>query len=143
MNNVEKILDVIGLKVGEKFKFKHSNSLILSDEVYFDENLILRFTINECVSGAISKVLSGNVKITKLPQLTDNDKEILEFYSKRGYKWFIEDANEEQWAFKNKPFKNDDMKFWNTDSEEIDSNELIDKLSFISWNDADPYYYEG
>ena len=139
MNNTEKILDIIGLKVGEVFRIS-----TVKESYYFDCKLNLYNEKHETqLPITARRILNGDCEITKIPQLTDNDKEILAFYSKRGYKWFVEDANEEQWAFKNKPFKNDDMGFWNTDSEEIDSNELVDKLSFIFWEDAEPYYYEG
>ena len=99
MTNTEKILDIIGLKVGEKFKTSQNNKIYR-----FDKNLELRYGEDEYSDYAL-EILNGSIKITKLPIITDNDKEILNFYSKRGYSWFACDKQNSMWAYSEKPEK--------------------------------------
>ena len=131
MTNTEKILDIIGLKVGEKFQTNRSNQIY-----WFNEELELLYGENAYSNRAI-EILNGSLEIIKLPIINDNDKEILNFYAKRGYKWFACDESGEHFAYKTSPLKSEKVFIGEDNYDPL----LPEPLSFLKWED-EPFYWE-
>ena len=132
MSNTEKILEVIGLKVGEKFKVGYSPFTL-----YFDKDLKLCDETGNWI-GMELDVLNGTDSIIKIPTITANDREILNFYAKRGYKWFACDGCDEMWAYSTKPTK-DGYAFFSPTCDKI--IRIVEPLTFLKWGD-EPFYWE-
>jgi hypothetical protein len=54
--------------------------------------------------------------------------------------WFAEDKDGKQCTYTEQPTRDNYKNFWLSDNKSV---RFPDKLSFISWNDTEPFYYEG
>ena len=131
-----KIFDILGVGPGEEFKVSDSNF-----RYSFNHNLGLEF-----YNGAewrdvenidtYRKILNGEMKIIKIPKPTEEDKIVIAYAKLCGCKWVAKDKSGGVCAFTDRPYKEDD--YWNQDEDKF--VELMHNISFLSWEDEEPYY---
>lgn len=150
-NHSEKIFDMLGIEPMEKFKVKtqvNSNTEYDNYIYYFTSDLLCyeRKYSSECKNYIIlPKLLSGSLKIVK--ELTTKDinpspeeQTIIDYCKLCGYKYLAKDKNGKIWAYKEKPVKREEM--WLDLVLDDTITEIEYNLSFLSWNDEEPWVIE-
>lgn len=150
-NHSEEIFNMLGIKPMEKFRVK----TLMQDEqkeydnytYYITSNLLCyeKGYCNECKNYTIlPKLLSGELKIVKdlsikNINLTPEEQTVIDYCKLCGYKYLTKDNNGEVWAYKEKPVKRAGM--W-LDLDHDDTIEIEYNLSFLSWEDEEPWIIE-
>lgn len=152
-NHSKKIFEMLGIEPMEKFRVK----TLMQDEqkeydnyiYYFTSNLLCYekryFTESECKNYCIlPNLLSGSLKIVKdlsikNINLTPEEQTVIDYCKLCGYKYLAKDKIGEIWAYKEKPVKRAEM--W-LDLDHDDTTEIEYNLSFLSWDDEEPWVIE-
>ena len=150
-NYSKKIFEMLGIEPMEKFRVK----TLMQDEQKEYDNYIYYFTSNllcyekgystECKNYCIlPKLLSGSFKIVKdlsikNINLTPEEQTVINYCKLCGYKYLAKDKIGEIWAYKEKPEKTATM--W-LDLDNDDTTEIEYNLSFLSWDDEEPWVIE-
>ena len=150
-NYSKKIFEMLGIEPMEKFRVK----TLMQDEQKEYDNYIYYFTSNllcyekgystECKNYCIlPKLLSGELKIVKELSvknihLTPEEQTVINYCKLCGYKYLAKDKIGEIWAYKEKPEKRATM--W-LDLDNDDTTEIEYNLSFLSWDDEEPWVIE-
>lgn len=130
--------EIFGLEVGEIFEIEFSKG-DSTKGYFFDEKGYLYNRGEQEFNGYIADLLNGDYKIIKLPQYTDEEKEIFKALKVLGFGWIAKDDGGAIWLYSNKPIK---AKFtWNgKNPTRIKIDEAYNILkSFVEWEDVEPF----
>lgn len=144
MNYTKEIFDMLGVTPEEEFRLMRTiHKSPYTGIIYkIDSDLILSYKMNgedswEKSELNIGDILSGRYVITKLILPTEDDIIAIKYAKACGCKYITKDANGDIHAYLEKPTKISEYGYWLTDRVEIKINIPI---SFISWEDDEPYY---
>ena len=85
------------------------------------------------------EILTGRCDIIKIPQPTAEEKLAIDYARACGFKWLAKDKNKTLAAYKEKPQKGTN-EWLNTTNDCYDWIEIYLPISFISWEDEEPFY---
>ena len=133
---IDKVFDILGVKLNECFKIKGSIGLYR-----IDDNLKLNCSAlyNECVdrnssNAIIIDILRGEKVI--IPTPTKKEQLAIDYARALGCKWIAKDKEDLFYAFTEKPHKTRTV--WNVENGEFYVINI--PISFIHWDDEEPYY---
>lgn len=151
-NYSKKIFEMLGIEPMEKFRVK----TLMQDEqkeydgiFYLSSGLVAYY--NDGISckdytdyTVLPKLLSGSFKIikglsTKNIKPTPEEQTVIDYCKLCGYKYLAKDKIGEVWAYKEKPEKRESM--W-LDLNNDAITEIEYNLSFLSWEDEEPWVIE-
>ena len=132
-----KIFDILGVEPDEEFKVSDNNF-----KYRFDHNLGLEFYDGSewhKVENAdmYRKIITGETKIIKIPKPTEEDKIVIAYAKLCGYKYIAKDASGAVHAFRTKPTRRAECPEWDNYGS---YSTLYHDVSFLSWEDEEPYY---
>lgn len=140
MDYTKQIFEMLGVEPEEEFTLGRGYSL----NYFFDKELKLR-VVNRAGAKLVSidyklqDILTGKIKIVKIPHPTAEEQLAIDYARACGCKWIAKDKNKTVAAFKEKPQKWE--KGWiNTTNNLDDWIELYLPISFIHWEDEEPFY---
>lgn len=134
----KQIFEMLGVEPEEEFSFGKNKSVYKLDRklniMYFAGEKFVYVS-----DYTILDILRGDLKIIKIPRPTAEEQLAIDYARACGFKWLAKDKNKRLTAFKEKPKKG--IKEWlNTTDDFNDWIELYLPISFISWEDEEPYY---
>lgn len=148
----DEIFNMLGIKPMEKFRIKTLREYeqkeydgifyISSDLVaYYNNGIACKDYTDYTV---LPKLLSGSFKIikglsTKNINPTPEEQTVIDYCKLCGYKYLAKDKIGEIWAYKEKPVKREAM--W-LDIDDKGIMEINYNLSFLSWDDEEPWVIE-
>ena len=148
MNNVEKILKVIGLKPNQEFStsdnfevFRVTEDLEvqrkMSDNGWDKAGIDIKWLL-------LKRTPSGspiNINIVK----TKEESIVIDYVKLCGFKWLTKDRDGSIWAFKEKPTMKDNNKWClvTASTQSPISIRIYHPLDFLSWEDEEPHYIGG
>lgn len=150
----KQIFELLGVKPEEEFKIKGKNNALpypykLTEklETYSydaDEDRWRRLYTDE----VLKDVLNGTYKIIKIPHPTAEEQLAIDYARACGCKWIAKDSDGTVNAFDKKPEKEyyrglalESQGHWNTyDRDSYKCFELLIDISFIHWEDEEPFY---
>ena len=151
MNYVDSVFNMLGIKPYEKF-----NIIVPETKAEYtlrmDENL-MTWQYSETADNWTTesmwfrKILLGHVRIVK--PLTVKEQAAIEYAKACGCKWIAKDEDGFIYSYKEKPTKHfggqgDNIWRCELPNEEIDYGmQLYVPISFLSWQDPEPYYVGG
>lgn len=147
MNYSEEIFKMLGIKPNEWFKLKD----YLDDKFQIDENLIvysraIHTSQEHILPDLLHSILIGSNIIIKIPKPTPNEQLAIDYAKACGCRWLAKDKNNEINAFVEKPLKSNVFGGWDFSDDNINTKfdydcvEINIPISFISWDDEEPYY---
>lgn len=144
MNYSKQIFEMLGVEIGEEFKL--SNGL----RYCLDKNLNLWYRNPEWAEGrfetadySIKDILNAAYKIIKLPKKitpTKEEQTAIDYARLCGYKYLAKDKDGRIYAFDNKPHKIVEKGEWQNGFKCL---KIDIPVSFVLWEDAEPYYIGG
>ena len=140
MNYSNEIFKILGIKPGEEFKVDKTDCIYKLDG---NLRLMFKYHYNEWEASAyeLADILTGQLSIIKIVELTKEEQTAVDYAKLSGFKWLAKDKNGDSYAFTHKPTKNDVLNYWETfDVDDSTLTEILIPLSFLSWEDEEPYY---
>lgn len=153
MDYTKQIFEMLGVEPEEEFKLKFvDNDLSYQAKIKYkyklDKNLQI-FWFNDIIGewqkdldALFLTILNGTVQIVKIPRPTAEEQLAIDYARACGCKWLAKDENKIVYAYKVKPHKNS-LKW--CINEFIDGNTMVRihiPISFIHWEDKEPFYIE-
>lgn len=151
-NHSDEIFNMLGIKPMEKFRIKtlreyeqkeYDGIFYLSSALvaYYNDGISCKDYTDYTV---LPKLLSGSFKIikglsTNNIKPTPEEQTVINYCKLCGYKYLAKDKIGEIWAYKEKPEKRATM--W-LDLDNDDTTEIKYNLSFLSWEDEEPWVIE-
>lgn len=138
-DRINKVFEILGVKPYECFNLSGNNSLYYID---YELNLHCRtfnseYKLNDHRSNdVIVDILRGKKVIVFCP--TKEEQLAIDYAKTCGYKWLAKDNNNAIYAYKEKPKKKSNSRMWDDNGNGILEIEL--PISFLSWEDEEPYY---
>ena len=133
MNYSKKIFEMLDIIPYEKFHIIGS-----LNEIYrIDENLKIQKYWNGWINSQydISHFLTGCCKIKKILNFTKEEQLVIDYAKASGFNWLAKDKNGDVYGYVAKPKK--DIEEWITPNK---CSQIYIPLSFLSWEDEEPYY---
>lgn len=132
-----KIFDILGVEPDEEFKVSDNNF-----KYSFDHKLGLEFYNGSewhKVENAdmYRQIMNGYSRIIKIPKPTEEDKIVIAYAKLCGFKYIAKDASGAVHAFRTKPTRRAECPEWDNDGS---YSTLYHNVSFLSWEDEEPYY---
>lgn len=145
MNYTKQIFEMLGVEPKEEFKLKSRTGKISDTSFKIEEDLdVIYFDFGDwykCEESVLQEILTGEREIIKIPHPTKEEQLAIDYARACGFKWIAKDKNKTVTAFKEKPKKG--TKEWlNTTNDLDDWIELYLPISFIHWEDEEPFYIE-
>lgn len=144
----KQIFDMLGVEPEENFRLKFigGDEFIQTKGRYKLDKNLKTFWFNDNIGewrkdldAMFLAILNGTAQIVKIPHPTAEEQLAIDYARACGCKWIAKDENKTLAAFKEKPKKG--IKEWlNTTDDFNDWIELYLPISFISWEDEEPYY---
>lgn len=154
MDYTKQIFEMLGVEPEEEFKLKFvDNDLSYQAKIKYkyklDKNLQI-FWFNDIIGewrkdldALFLTILNGTVQIVKIPRPTAEEQLAIDYARVSGYKWLAKNKSDNVYAFKRKPVKLYSDGYWYV-------KELFDNvgmllhipISFIHWEDKEPFYIE-
>lgn len=137
----KEIFKLLGISPNEIFKVKSSNEV----DYKINEGLGILF-LNEKGNWEDSQLslvdfLKGNVTIYKKPIPTEIEQIAINYALAYGCHWIAKDSDGVIYAYKRKPHKSSYSDMWDDD---VNDDKLMVEIklpiSFLSWEDDEPYY---
>jgi hypothetical protein len=145
----KKIFEMLGVEPEEEFrlKFDGGDSFIQTKGKYKLDKSLRTLWFNDNIGewrkdldAMFLAILNGTAQIVKIPHPTAEEQLAIDYARACGFKWMAKDEGGTIHAFEHKPVKSAESKYWF-------SNELYSKfiaiglpISFLSWEDEEPYY---
>lgn len=135
----KKIFEMLGVEPEEEFKLGRGHSL----NYFFDKELKLR-VVNRSGAKLISidytlqDILTGKIKIVKIPRPTAEEQIAIDYARACGCKWIAKNKNNIVFAFEGKPIKG--IEYWILTNAKVIPIGV--PISFIHWEDEEPFYIE-
>ncbi len=133
-----KIFDILGVEPVEEFRIVKDGMICR-----FSEDLTLQCRISDRYFEAVEnvdtyrKIITGETKIIKIPKPTEEDKIVIAYAKLCGFKYIAKDASGAVHAFRTKPTRRAECPEWDNDGS---YSTLYHDVSFLSWEDEEPYY---
>jgi len=135
---------MLGVEPNEEFKLQYKSKQVGQCKYSLTNNLILNIYYNNiwqlCRKDKIFEILNGTLQIVQIPKITPEDKIVIDYAKLCGYKWLAKDEDKRIFAYKTKPLKGKEIgwsRFNNFDFVYIGY-----PISFLSWDDDEPYFIE-
>lgn len=142
MDYTKQIFNMLGVEPEEEFYLKNAADEKLELTYRINKNLYLQIKTDTAwipSNRQLHNLLCGDCRIVKIPHPTAEEQLAIDYARACGYKWIAKDKNKTVAAFKEKPKKG--TKEWlNTTNDLDDWIELYLPISFLSWEDEEPYY---
>ena len=137
MDYIKQIFEMLGVEPYETFKIQGMKETFVIDN---DLNLLLTDERGHFAYYlSISEILRGEYKIIKRIKPTAEEQLAIDYARACGCKWIAKDKNKTVAAFKEKPQKGENG--WiNTTNNLDDWIELYLPISFIHWEDEEPFF---
>ena len=136
MNHSDKVFKMLGVQPEEEFRLNSFN-----ENYKFDGRLRLSWNKNGCWVASTIKlrnIIIGEYTIRKIPKITIEDQVAIDYARICGHEWLARDKECSIYAYRTKPHK--ELDYWTACS----SNQRIHyPVSFLSWEDEEPYYIGG
>lgn len=154
MNNLadytQQIFELLGVEPEEEFKLKSRNGRQLKAKFKIYEDLDILYNEDKNCDWLIGEeksrlleILTGEYEIIKIPHPTTEEQLAIDYARACGYKWLAKDKSKIIWAFIVKPKKSEDV-FGNKTIGAYDDDsgamQIEIPISFISWEDEEPFY---
>lgn len=142
MGYSEKVFELLGIKPDEEFKI--TSPFLEKDE----KNYLYKLKNNMVVKykdgygrwnhdwTILPKILNGEMTIKKVIIPTDNEQIAINYARLLGHNWLAKDKDGTVFAYTEKPHK--DKGGWSRD--DYDASHIEYNISFISYDDDEPYY---
>ena len=145
MNYSKQILEMLGVEPDEAFELTGCSGFIKLDKnlipYKFDE-ISGNWYPQDFSGGLLKYILLGVGEIIKHPKkitLTKEEQIGIDYARACGFRWLAKDDGAiYATAYSNKPFKGDRDGVWSYNGKPCMMIEI--PMSFISWEDAEPYY---
>lgn len=149
MDYIKQIFDTLGVEPNEEFgvdfsgyiyKFKLDSDLHLSG---LKPNTVDTWLDHD---SCFHKLLNGVWEIIKLKHPTKQEQLAIDYAKACGCKWIAKEKSGNVWGFKRKPYKDKYHEAWAYEAYAKFANEPVSDvkieipISFISWDDEEPYY---
>lgn len=141
----EKVFKMLDIKPYQSFNLYNAEGKGNTDAIYcFDNELNLNL-IGECsyIRSTIdlAEIITNKYHIVKKIKFTDEELAAINYAKAIGCKWLAKDRNGSVYAFINKPVKDKSLGWWLCygDSTIQESYEIKIPLSFLHWEDEEPY----
>lgn len=142
MDYSEKIFEMLDVKPYEEFKIDNAKDLYT---YRITNDLRIEVKVNEFTPWTLSNfthiksILLGKCKIIKIFKPTKEEQLVIDYARLCGYNWIAKDADNQCYAYDNKPIWEFNM--WvNSSSSNKAAKNLEYNLSFLSGKDDEPYY---
>ena len=151
MNYTQQIFELLGVKPDEEFALKKAPhcffQITKSLELWScgaEKDVWFRDTHNT----QFIDILTGKFTIIKISKPTKEEQLAIDYARACGCKWMAKDESKKVFAFKNKPIKvdpqsNDDIfgvGMWFDEDNRSDGLPIGIPISFLSWEDEEPYH---
>lgn len=142
----KQIFDLLGVEPGKEFRLWYYNSDM--NKRTFAETFMLTANLDLCYFDTKIKcdgyphlhgILNNTFKIIKIFHPTTEEQLAIDYARACGMKWLAKDKNKTVAAFKEKPKKGAGQ-WLNTSNDFDDWIELYLPISFLSWEDEEPFY---
>ena len=130
-----RICEISGVEVGEIFEIEFGKG-DSTKGYFFDEKGYLYNSFKQELNRYIADILNGKLKIIKLPNYTDEQKEIFKALKLLGFNYIARDNDEDLIAYKSKPIKGS---LWWFDEKDDDIDLNKDDFKLIKWEDKEPF----
>lgn len=139
MNYIDNVFKMLGVQPGEEFK------LAAEEYIYrFDGQLYLYFKIRQDSWNAskftLHDIITGKVKIIKIPKISKGAQTVIDYAKLCGFNYLAKDSSGDVFAFKCKPYKLGHD--WVVEPF-TPYTKVYHPVSFLSWEDEEPYYIGG
>lgn len=141
----KRIFEMLGVEPDEEFKIKGKNNALPYLYKFTEKLETFSYDTDEdnwrrlYTDGILKDVLNGTYKIVKIPRPTAEEQLAIDYARACGCKWIAKDKNKTVAAFKEKPQKWE--KGWINTTNNLDNwIELYLPISFIHWEDEEPFY---
>ena len=145
-NNINKIFKMLGVKPNERFRIKGNNNTLpwlykkLTVLSFYEDNKQWKWKpLYE--SAILQSLLNGTYTIVKFAKMTKEEKIAIEYAKACGCKWMAKDYDGRVFAFKKKPIKGGMT--WHLEHGEYELFQIEVPISFISFDDDEPYCLEN
>lgn len=136
MNYSDKIFEMLGVKPKELFSIRRENGTYY---YYINDDLKIYNAVDlPSISLEISDILNGKVKINKIVKYTEEEQLAIDYAKACGAQWIAKDLGGEIWGYSDKPIKQNG--FWRDRDNYEKAYQLYLPISFIHWEDEEPYY---
>lgn len=147
-DRVNKVFEMLGVEANEIFKIREQQNRKV--EYYFDDNLELRCILlgddfkldSEKSNKMIVNILRGNLTIQTIIAPTKEEQLAIDYALVCGCHWMAKDREDTIYAYTEKPIKDKKNGRWYPNKRYF-SGEVFEiglPLSFLSWEDEEPYY---
>ncbi len=138
---VQKVFGILGVQPGEEFNItEHPEELFR-----ITENLVVEIIQKEtnkcetCNGISYKDFLLDRFEIVRISQITRRDRIALDYARAFGCKYIAADKNGTFWGYEKKPVKQTTV--WGSNGGQM--YQIYLPVSFISWEDKEPYYLGG
>lgn len=148
---IRKIFDILGIEPGEEFqleepevegviyRFTYDLSLEFKDGCEVDDIGTIRWYKSERLD-RYKRILTGEVKIKKLFEITDEVKIIIETTKALGYSYIARDKDGKIYAYRDIPAKYHSGSWSKHEFGTGEFTRINIDIPFVRWEDAEPYY---
>lgn len=141
IDHTEDVFKLLGLSPNEVFKVK---SLFNEDyKITQDLNVYMNVDKDRWIKSVytIADFLNGTLDICKKPVLTEKEQFAINYARACGCHWLAKDKDGSIYAYKGTPIKSAGSGVWNYDNGYSDCIlQIVLPISFLSWEDDEPYY---
>lgn len=142
MDYTKQIFEMLGVEPEERFKLK-INGITPKEYYYIDDYLnvccIVTENHHETCGFTLNLILAGNVQIIKIPHPTAEEQLAIDYARVCGCKWLAKDEDGKVYAYKGKPIKKYSHS-WRNANDPNDYLIIALPISFIHWEDEEPFY---
>lgn len=138
IDHTEDVFKLLGLSPNEVFKVKNLSGW----DYKISQGLMVYVNVDKghWIKSAhtIADFLNGNLAICKKPIPTEAEQLAINYALACGYHWLAKDLGGDIYAYIEKPQKKSVAGIWDINGNSMNKIEL--PISFLSWEDEEPYY---
>lgn len=138
IDHTEDVFKLLGVSSNEIFKVKSFSN----GDYKITQDLMVYVNVKKgCWAKSaytIADFLNGNLAICKKPIPTEIEQLAINYALACGYHWLAKDSDGDIYAYIEKPQKKSVAGIWNINGNSMIKIEL--PISFLSWEDEEPYY---
>lgn len=143
-DRVNKVFEILGVEPNEIFRIRGTHNC--KPEYYFDNDLELHCVLlgndskldSEKSNKILVNLLRGYFIMQKVIVPTKEEQIAIDYALACGYHWLAKDKDGSIYAYKEKPQKTGYDYMWNDNDK--GALEIGLPISFLSWEDDEPYY---
>lgn len=141
IDHTEDVFKLLGLSPDEVFKV----GSLCNEDYKITQNLKVYMNVdrNHWIKSVytIADFLNGTLDICKKPVLTEKEQFAINYARACGCHWLAKDKDGSIYAYKGTPVKRDGNGVWGYDNGYSDCMlQIVLPISFLSWEDDEPYY---